>query len=156
MSDDLEQTVRIVREKKVTIDDRGRTVWNVPIESAELELVSTVELKKILSSDDGKTKRRIAEAAQGKDGVLARDVKSKRFEIIDDDTLNAALASAADTSPESKAADVVLEAASIEPDQKAEELSLVSTQMLRTILDEENPGESPILVETGIDPYNSS
>ena len=92
MADRLDKTVRIVRRSKVTTDDRGRTVWTDPVDSAELELVTTTMLTHMLESDDEEQKQRIRDAASGKDGLLARDVEKNQFEIIDDDDLQAALA----------------------------------------------------------------
>lgn len=56
MAKDFVATIRIQRQKKTTIDDRGPTVWNEPVEDVELELVSTTALQKILQSDDGQTR----------------------------------------------------------------------------------------------------
>ncbi len=52
MNDKLKQTMRILRSPKVTTDDRGRTVWVDPIETAKLELVSTQMLTQIIESGD--------------------------------------------------------------------------------------------------------
>ena len=137
MSDKLKQTIRIKRAK-VETDDRGRTVWSGPVEEAELELVSTAMLQKIIADDEGANRERLNAVAQDKDGVLARNVDTDQYEIIDDYEL-----------------------------QGADELSLVSTQALRRILrkdtnpaagetsgnddsDDDDPGSG------GFDPYNSA
>lgn len=84
MPKDYVATVRIRRPRKVTTDDRGRTVWNEPVESVELELVSTTALEKILGSDDGKTRGEIRRLIKGrKDGVLAKDTATGRQFPID-------------------------------------------------------------------------
>ena len=98
MSEELKQTVRLVRRGKVRTDDRGRSVWAEPVEDVELELVSTQMLKNMLVSGDDERKERLRVAAEARDGVLAQNVQSGSFEIIDDDDLDAALKSVADDS----------------------------------------------------------
>ena len=160
MSDELKQTVRIVRKPKVALDEHGHSVWTEPVEAVELDLVSTTMLKKILDSDDRKARQRIEEAAQGKDGVLAHDTQNNQFEIIDDDDLQAALDSASNTPDQTRPADVVLAPLSEQVNEDDEELSLVSTQMLRKILASDDPdtyvdpGDSED-EGGGFDPYNS-
>lgn len=132
MSDKLAQTIRINRGEKVGIDDQGHSVWTKPVESIELELVSTEMLKKILDSDDDEKKQRIKNLAEEGDGVLAKAPGSEDFEIVSDDELAMAL-EASDKGPEfHRPADVVLEPVS--PTESEEELSLVSTQVLRQML----------------------
>ena len=156
MDDELKQTIRLVRRAKVKTDDRGRTVWAEPVEDAELELVSTQMLKRMLTDDDEKKRDELKLAAEQRDGVLARHTDSKSFEIIDDDDLQAALASAAGDSGPVSSADVVYEPVSTPDD--GEELSLVSTQMLRRMLgddaDSATDDDAPE-PESGFDPYNS-
>ena len=160
MSEKLKQTVRLVRRGKVRTDDRGRSVWAEPVEDAELELVSTQMLKNMLDSGDDERKERLRAAAEAQDGVLAQNVQSGSFEVIDDDDLEAALKIAADDSGPGRAADVVYEPVSGSVPDDGEELSLVSTQMLRRILgDEEKGGEQEaeaVEIEQSFDPYNSS
>lgn len=156
MSDDFKQTVRIVRKPKIATDERGHSVWAKPVETVELDLVSTTMLKKLLDSDDDATRQRIEEAAMGKDGVLAHDAAKDQFEIIDDDDLQAALDSAASAPEQIRPADVVLEPISEAVDDNAEELSLVSTQMLRRILaGDETDADTGDDAGGGFDPYNS-
>jgi hypothetical protein len=159
VSDKYKQTVRIVRRPKVRVDDRGRNVWAEPIEEAELDLVSTAMLKRVLSSEDEVKKQQIRDAAVGKDGVLAHDPEKDRFEIIDDADLEAALQAASKGMDAIKAADVQLVPLSSRADNADEELSLVSTQALRRILD---PGSADTKDaakiepdDSGFDPYNS-
>jgi len=159
MSDDLKQTVRIVRKPKVELDEHGHSVWTEPVENVELDLVSTTMLKQILDSNDHVARQRIEEAARGKDGVLAHDTQNNHFEIIDDDDLQAALDSAADTPAQTRPADVVL-APLNEHVNEEEELSLVSTQMLRKILASDDPEANLDSGDTvddsgGFDPYDS-
>ena len=156
MDDELKQTVRLVRRARVTTDDRGRTVWSGPVEDAELELVSTQMLQQMLGSEDARQREALQRAAEQPDGVLARNMDSDRFEVIDDDDLKAALSSAAaDTGP-ARSSDVVYEPVSTL--DEGEELSLVSTQMLRRMLGDEEPDskeDEPVQPGGGFDPYNS-
>ena len=161
MSDEFKQTVRIVRKPKVALDEHGHSVWTEPVETVQLDLVSTTMLRKILDSQDQEARQRIEEAAQGKDGVLAHDTQSNQFEIIDDDDLQAALDSAASAPDQAKPADVVLDPLSERVNEDEEELSLVSTQMLRRILASDDPeanvdpGDEDVDDSGGFDPYNS-
>ena len=165
MDDELKQTVHLIRRGKVTTDDRGQTVWDGPVEEVELELVSTGTLKRVLESSDSDRRQRLADAAEAGDGILARNTASDEFEVIDDDDLEAALASAAKDAGPGRVADVVYERVDTTADETSDELSLVSTQMLRQMLGgedaadgasdagDEAAGESPR--EGGFDPYNS-
>ncbi len=160
MTEEFKKTVRIVRKPKVALDEHGHSVWTEPVEAVELDLVSTTMLKQILDSDDKKAKQRIEEAAQGKDGVLAHDTQNNKFEIIDDDDLQAALDSASSTPDQTRPADVVLAPLSDHINEDEEELSLVSTQMLRQILASDDPEANvdPGGIDDddgGFDPYNS-
>ena len=158
MADDLKRTVRIVRRSKVSTDDRGRSVWTDPVETAELELVSTTMLKRVLTGDDEARKQQIREAAKGKDGVLAHDPDHDRFEIIDDNDLQSAIEAQQSAGIETRSADVVLEPLKESSDADDEELSLVSTQMLRQMIGIEDdvaaeaPGDPD---DDGFDPYNT-
>lgn len=160
MSDKLKQTIRIKRGEKVGVDDRGHSVWTKPVESIELELVSTVMLKKILDSDDEEKKQRIKSLAQEGDGVLAKDPGSQDFEIVSDEELAMALEASEQVPEFHRPADVVLEPAS--PPEDEEELSLVSTQVLRQMLshdEDESSGDSAEPNEKGgrggYNPYDS-
>ena len=87
-------------------------------------------------------------------------MQSGSFEIIDDDDLEAALKTVAEDSGPGRVADVVYEPVAGSAPDADEELSLVSTQMLRRILgeEEEDAEQDPgaIEAERGFDPYNSS
>ncbi len=154
MSDDLKKTIRLVRKNKCITDDRGRTVWNVPIENTELELVSTERLEQMIAADGQRAKERIAAAAETKDGILAHNAADDRFQIIDDDDLMAALDSAADT--REREVKLASEAAPEFDDSSGEEeLSLVSTQMLKQLLDVEGGDEDEAPpAESGFNPYD--
>ena len=131
MSDKLKQTIRIKRGEKVGIDGQGHSVWTKPVEELELELVSTVMLRKILDSDDEEKKQRIRSLAE-EDGVLASCPAGQNFEIVSDDELETALAASNEEPAFHRPADVVLEP--VAPAEEEEELSLVSTQVLRQML----------------------
>jgi len=140
MSDELTKTIRIQRGEKVGIDDQGHSVWTRPVESIELELVNTVMLKNILESDDEEKKARIRSLADEGEGVLARHAESQNFEIVSDEELALAI-EAINHEPEfARPADVVLEPVSSETGE--EELSLVSTQILRQMLQHDDDGSS--------------
>ncbi len=149
MAEDHTKTVRIKRQSRVAQDDRGRNVWVGRVEeSVELELVSTSALEKILKSDDGKTKTEIRKLVAGRrDGVLARDAATGVYQIVSDADLKTAL-----EAPEVRD----------QPQQPAEELSLVSTQILRKILNPDGTTEytTPKAGKKdrsgGFDPYNNN
>lgn len=85
MSDKVKTSIRIQRPARVNSDGRARSVWSETVETAEFELLSTVALKKILKSSDEAAKESIAAAAStGNHGVLARDMATGRFKILDD------------------------------------------------------------------------
>ena len=149
VSDKLKQTIRIKRGEKLGIDDQGHSVWTKPVEEIELELVSTTMLKKIIDSDDEEKKRRIKSLADENDGVLARTPGSQDFEIVSDDELEAALAASNEEPAFHRPADVVLEPAN--PVEEEEELSLVSTQVLRQMLRHDDDASSSDSDELAID-----
>lgn len=161
MADEYIPTIRIRRPSKVTTDSRGRTVWADTIETAELELVSTGQLQKILASTDDDTRTAIESIVTGEhDGVLARDPATGLFEIISDADLQAILENNTDLPKTARPADVTLESASGNTGS-TDELSLVSTQVLRKILKIDAPAEKPRETRHkadkggGFDPYNS-
>ncbi len=154
MSDDLKNTMRLVRRNKCITDERGRTVWNVPIENTELELVSTQRLKQMIEADGREAKDRIAEAAQEKDGILAHNAADDRFQIIDDDDLMAALDSAAEIGDREVSLASEEQPGFDDKDQHDEELSLVSTQMLRQMLGDDEDDEEVQEPGSGFNPYD--
>ncbi len=52
MSAELKTTVRIQRPSRIQCGGDGRSVWAESVGTAEFELLSTVELKKILKDED--------------------------------------------------------------------------------------------------------
>ena len=150
MADDYTATIRIRRPSKVETDDRGRTVWVGEIEEAELELVSTAELQQILDSSDPASRSAIEKVASGAaEGLLARNTATGLFEIISDQDVQAALAK-----------DTRTPAGGSGPapttSRSGEDLSLVSTQVLRKVLKTgPKPGAQKKDAGGGFDPYNS-
>ena len=159
MSSGNSNKVLVRRQSKIRSDGQGRSVWAEPVESAEFELVSTLALKKILTTEGDNSRKAIAEAAQSAaDGVLARDAANGQFEIIDDDELQAILDDNNSLPPVSRPSDVTLMPLSDDDAQQADELSLVSTMALRKVLGEPEPVDETPAAEPGggFDPYNSS
>lgn len=84
MTDDAPAKALVKRPAKIGSVGRGRPVWVDPIESAELELVSTQTLRQILASSNDAHRKSIEDlAATVGDGVLARDPATGMFKIID-------------------------------------------------------------------------
>jgi hypothetical protein len=156
MSDDTPNKVLVRRPTKIKTDSRGRSEWADPVESAELELVSTQTLKQILSSNDQQNRKAIEDAAStATDGVLARDPVTGFFEIIDDDDLQAILEFNSDLPKLSRPVDVTLEPLHDYADN--EKLSLVSTMALRKVLAKDIDDSTPEteVDASGMEPYNS-
>lgn len=160
----MSDTVKIQRpgdvKKKVTVDDRGRSVWTDTIETCNFELISTQVLKKLIADDEQQRDAVSELAATNPNGYLAKDSATGMFRIIDDDDLQSLLDSNASPETPARAAEVVLELSpSLEQDD--DDLSLVSTQALRKILDipDTSPKKaSPKPVKDklgGFDPYNT-
>lgn len=163
MTKDFVATVRIQRQKKTTVDDRGRTVWNEPVENVELELVSTTALEKILKSEDGKARTEIRKLVSGrKDGILARDTATGVYQIVSNADVQAALGAAEVQDRPKRSAEVTAPPISEETRSAADELSLVSTQVLRKVLkpdgkvEYEKPAAGKKDKFGGFDPYNNS
>ena len=111
-------------------------------------------LQQLIESDDDATTSHLKQVSQGQDGVLARDAEKDRFEIISDEELQHIL-NGTDSEYEAKRAAVVDEPM-VESVDEAEELELVSTQMLRQILSPDDFSESDDDESgaSGFDPYN--
>ncbi len=162
MSADKRQAILVKRQSKVRTDSRGRSVWADPVESADLELVSTLALQRILTSDDDQAKKSIAEVAESvDDGVLARDPDNGEFEIINDEDLQSILDNNSGLPALHRPSEMTLEPLRAQDQEAAEELSLVSTQALRKVLGAPGPdAEAKEAAESftpaqGFDPYNS-
>ena len=156
MSDDLKKTIKIRRNEKAGTDSRGRTVWTRPIEPIELELLSTLMLEQIILSDDEDHKKQLHALTDGDDGVIACNMTNNKFEVLKDDELEAALQAANNPDVSNELSHYTLEQADIT--DVDEELSLVTTQVLRKILspsslnspDELDSGDNG----DGYDPYD--
>lgn len=158
MAEEYAPTVRIRRPAKVATDERGRTVWSETVETAQLELVSTAMLQKILESsgDDARTAmERIISGAE--EGVLARDPATGLFEIVSEADLEALMKETDNLPKMTRPAHVTLEPVRGRKTDSDEELSLVSTQVLRKILHKDSP--TPVAKKKdkggGFDPYDS-
>lgn len=140
-------------------DGHGRSVWADPVESADLELVSTQMLKVMLTSKNQQDRQAIEAVACGNDeGVLARNPENGGFEIISDEDLEEILAANEDLPTVSKPADATLEPLKDYVDD--EQLALVSTQALRRVLDDVGePAAAPGDLEDtggGFNPYDNA
>jgi hypothetical protein len=155
---DLKQTVRLLRPASATSGEGANSDADGAMEETELELVSTAMLRAMLESGNADHQRRLRDAAAGKQGVLAKNLGSGNFEIIDDDDLKTALAAAATDRAAKVSGKPLLERA----DKGDEKLSLVSTQALRQMLGqvEKEPAKKdkvkPKAPGGGFDPYNSA
>lgn len=158
MSDELKTTVRIQRPSRIQCGGDGRSVCAESVGAAEFELLSTVELKKILKSNDEAAKQSIVAAASaGGDDVLARDTATGHFEILDDADLQKIIEQDMKPPVQENLADVIYEPA-FDNDNSIDELSLVSTLALKKILKDEAVDE-PVVEDcdgAGFNPYDKS
>jgi hypothetical protein len=143
MSKDPTKTMQIRKIDKVAPDHRGRSVWLGKIEPVELELVSTTALQKILKTGGGETRAEIEKLAAGrKNGVLARDSATGHFRILSDADLNKAATAPPAPTEGPKRSGVTTGAPMTDTvRKKAEELSLVSTQILRKVVKPDGKAE---------------
>ena len=157
MSEDTSGKVLVKRPSRIRTDGSGRSVWADPVESAELELVSTQMLKRILTSRDDTERKAVESAANtSADGVLARHPASGRFEVIEDEELQAILDNNKGLPEISRPADAMLEP--LRDYVEDDKLSLVSTQALRKVLNnaDDDKDDSDIAVDAGggFNPYD--
>jgi hypothetical protein len=139
MSKDHTKTVQIRKVDKVAPDHRGRSVWLGKVEAIELELVSTMALEKILKTEGDKTRSEIQKLAAGrKDGVLARDTATGHFRILSDSDLKKVVPAV--DGPKRPTA-VTAAPLTDTTRKKADELSLVSTQILRKVMKPDGKAE---------------
>ena len=104
-----------------------------PVEPVELELVSTMMLEQLIDSADDDHKQRMRKLAETGEGVLARDTSNNEFNIVRDDELEAALQAAnREAAGEKAPAEFTLER--VDESDSVEELSLVTTQVLRKMI----------------------
>lgn len=159
MPDDTTKKVLDRRRAMVAQDDSGRSDGIDPVESAELELVSTQMLKVILTSRDDADRKAIKEVADTTiDGVLARDLVNGRFEIINDDELQAILDDNQGQPKLTRPIDATVNP--LRDYANDDQLSLVSTQALRKVLnDSDDDTEEPETAadeSAGFNPYDAN
>jgi len=154
MTDSKESTTTIVirRPTKVKTDKRGQTVWTGAIEETELDLMSSQDLKSALQASDGADRESIlAIAESGKNGVIARERGTGLYHVISEDELQELMD--ADTALSASIHGQEMAPESADSNDEGE-LSLVSTQALRRMLDpidvedalevsDDNPGFDP-------------
>lgn len=134
MAKDATKTVQIRKIDKHAPDTRGRSVWLGKVEPVELELVSTTALQTMLRTEGGNTRVEIQKLAAGrKNGVLARDTATGHFRILSDADLKKAATAPPGEGPK-RSGIVTAPPLSETTRKKAEELSLVSTQILRKVV----------------------
>jgi len=133
-SKDFTKTVQIRKVDKVASDLHGRSVWLGKVEPVELELMSTMALKKILKTEGGETRTEIEKLAAGrKNGVLARDTATGHFRILTDHDLRKVATAPQGEGPKRSGVSVGAPLTDTAR-KKADELSLVSTQILRKVV----------------------
>jgi len=159
MNNNLPNKVLVPRHSKIRSDGHGRSVRVDPVESADLELVSTQMLKHMLSSRDKSDRDAIEKVADtAAEGVLARNSRNGQFEIIDDDDLQTILDANKGLPRLDRPVDVTLEPLKDYADD--EHLSLVSTHALQKVLskgdDEGKQSASAIPEPVGFNPYDSN
>jgi hypothetical protein len=157
MSEDTSGKVLVKRPSRIRTDVSGRSVLADPVESPELELVSTQMLKRILTSRDDTERKAVESAANtSADGVLARHPASGRFEVIDDEELQAILDNNKGLPEIRRPADAMLKP--LHDYVEDDKLSLVSTQALRKVLNhaDDDKDDSDIAVDAGggFNPYD--
>ncbi len=154
-SDVSATAVVIRRPTKVGTDDRGQTVWAGPIEEAELDLMSSQDLKLALHAANDADRESIrAVAESGKDGVVARDRATGLYEIISEAELHELMDADMELSASIRRRESVPES----PDAAGKDgLSLVSTQALHRMLNSEDSENSLEVMDdnSGVDPYDS-
>ena len=131
----------------------GQSVGVDAVETSELELVTTQQLQTILASADDVSRRSIEDAAaSGNDGVLVRNAVTGLFKIVDDSIIQPLLNEGRKQAQDSE------NLVSTGDRAATPELSLVDTQILRTVMDAESDTEAmpDDTGSGGFDPYNSS
>ena len=140
MGDELYRTVKIKVNRKDETDSQGQAVGTNPAEEIEFELVSTMMLKQILDSDDDEKKDQIRGLVDEEDGVLACSTDTDEFKIVLDDELESALKGSSATGVTNLVDGDAVER--VDESEKEEDFALVSTQLLRTMLHDEDKTEA--------------
>jgi len=152
MSDELRNTVKIKLDRKARKDGDWEAVGSEPAEEIEFELVSTMMLKQILESDDDQKKDQIRGLTGEEDGVLVCSTESDSFEILADDELDTAIKASQNSELSEMVGSDSVE--SVDGSADEEDFSLVSTQLLRTILHVDDQSEAAPEVEDDAPGYN--
>jgi hypothetical protein len=152
--EDSATTIVIRRPAKVKTDDRGQTVWADAIEETEFDLMSSQELKLALQAAndvDHESMRAVAES--GKDGVVARDRATGLYDVVSEAELREFLDADMELSASIRRHEMMPESAD---DSCANELSLVSTQALQRMLNQDDSEDSLEVLDDnpGCDPYD--
>lgn len=155
-TDNSASTVIIRQPTKVKTDGRGRTIWAGRIEELELNLISTQELKLALLTAGAAGLNSIkAVAAGGKDGVVAHDQSTGLYDVISGAELKKLLDSGVELPASLTAGEVARDCSDVGAEDA---FSLVNTQALRQMLDQDNSEDSLIAEDNnpGFDPYNKA
>ncbi|WP_405228320.1 hypothetical protein [Lentisalinibacter sediminis] len=128
-------TVRLARPGgKVGLDERGHSVWVGDVKTGRFELMSTQTVEALIHQGDPDLREEMDRlAGDGAEGVVAREKDTGHFRILETESLDAMM-----NRPVAGRESVAVGGRNIdelEPDpDEADELQLVSTQMLRQIL----------------------
>jgi hypothetical protein len=136
MGDELYRTIKIKVNQKEGTASLERDAGTSPGEDTEFELVSTMMLKQILESDDDAKKDQIRGLADEEDGVLACSIGTDEFKILPDDEIEAALKASPNPELADLAGGYALDVT--EKTDEEEDIALVSTQLLRTMLHDDD------------------
>ena len=152
--EDSATTIVIRRPTKVETDDRGQTVWAGAIEETEFDLMSSQDLELALQTAndvDRESMRAVAES--GKDGVVARDRATGLYDVISEAELLELMDTDTELSASIRHHEMMPESAD---DSCADELSLVSTQALQRMLNQDDSEDSLGVLDDnpGCDPYD--
>ena len=152
MGDELYKTIKIKIDRKARKDGDWEAVDSEPAEEVEFELVSTMMLKQILESDDDQKKDQIRGLTGEEDGVLVCSTETDSFEILADDELDTAIKASQNSELSEMVDSDSVE--SVDGSADEEDFSLVSTQLLRTILHVDDQREAAPEVEDDAPGYN--
>lgn len=156
MSTINDRTVKLVvhRESKLGTDSRGRSVWVAPVEDVDIELMSSQELELAIQASRDSGQDTIKEIAEGvREGVVVKDCATGVLDVITDADLQILMER--DQALNSRLRDLdTVDVNSTNGD--IDQLSLLSTQALRTMLSPDAPEcDVPEDIEdNGFDPYD--
>lgn len=126
---------------KVTLDERGHTVWSGEVQSGHFELVDTRLMEQLLHDDNQHARAEFDRLAAGnEEGIVARETSTGHFRVLEtenlDDLMNRPVEGMQSLPAGGRSLDQLEPETGAEDDQ---ELQLVSTQMLRQILGKVEP-----------------